>query len=176
MLKIIIAVLIGAVVMIAVFNKVEVAPSNNNETPTSETTTTKYTLSITGEVNKTGTYLINSGGTLGDLITAAGGATNNADTNAYNLDYVLKNNQSFYIAPVYDNADTCSQTPITKVNINSASDVELLTINGVTSKIATNIIAYRTNNGEFKRIEDLKEVSQIGSATFEKMKNYVTLK
>lgn len=176
MLKIIIAVVIGAIVMIAAFNKVEAASSNNEDTPTSETTTTKYTLSINGEVNKIGTYLINEGGTLGDLITAAGGANNNADNKAYNLDYVLKNNQSFYIAPIYDSADTCSQTPITKVNINDASDVELLTINGVTSKVATNIIAYRTSNGEFKRIEDLKEVSQIGSATFEKMKNYVTLK
>lgn len=177
MLKLIVAIVIGAIVMISVLGKIESSASSDTDTSeTSSSSSNTITVSITGEVNKTGTYYINNGGTLSDLITAAGGATSNADERAYNLDYILKANQSFYIAPIYNTTDTCAQTPITKVNINTADSDELLTINGVKSNIATNIISYRTTNGSFKRIEDLKEVSYVGSATFEKMKNYVILK
>lgn len=63
-----------------------------------------------------------------------------------------------------------------KVNINDATSEELQTISGVKSSIATSILSYRVSNGDFQRIEDLKEVSGIGSATFLKMRDYVTLR
>lgn len=179
MFKIIALVLIGAVVMIVTLGNIEKADSSTTTTQTtdsSSSSTTSFTLSISGEVNKPGTYYIGEGSTLSDLITSAGGATSNADEKAFNLDYILKNNQSFYIAPIYNNSDTCSQVEIEKVNINEASNEELQTINGVKSSLATAIVSYRTTNGDFQRIEDVKEVSGIGSVTFEKMKNYITLK
>ena len=56
-----------------------------------------------------------------------------------------------------------------------ASEEELMSINGIKSNIATNIVSYRMTT-PFKRIEDLLNVSYIGNATFEKIKNYVTLR
>jgi len=179
MIKAILAVLVGVVVMIVVMNTVDKMSLTDNTTDTTEKTEENtMSVSISGEINKSGTYYINAGGTLGDLITAAGGATNNADSNAYNLDYTLSKNMSFYIAPIYNSGDTCSQTPIEKVNINTATSEEILAVKGftITSNVANNIVSYRAEKGSFKRIEDLKEVSYIGTATFEKMKNYVTLK
>ena len=37
------------------------------------------------------------------------------------------------------------------------------------------IITYRTNNGEFKTIEDIKNVSGIGEALFDKIKDFITV-
>ena len=175
MIKAIIAVIIGAVVLIVVMSTVDknISGGGGEDTPTDVTT---YTVSIEGQVNKEGTYYIKSDGTLADLIEAAGGVTGNADARAYNLDYALKNNLSFYIAPLYDTSETCAQIEITKYNINSASSEELQKISGVTSKMATGIVSYRIGGTKFNRIEELVNVDGIGAGTLSKMRNYVTLK
>ncbi|MCQ2792259.1 MAG: helix-hairpin-helix domain-containing protein [Bacilli bacterium] len=175
MFKAIIAVVIGAVVLIVVLTSVEKATTDDPGGGGGTTEVTTLTVSIEGQVNKEGTYYINSGSTLSDLIDAAGGVTGNADSRAYNLDYELKNNLNFYIAPIYDTSETCAQVEITKYNVNSASSEELQKINGITSYIASGIVAYR-NGTPFRRIEDLINVDRIGASTLSKIRNYVTLK
>mgnify|MGYP003342033196 CR=1 FL=1 len=94
---------------------------------------------ISGEVTRPGTYLLDQDTTLQDLINKANGVTSNADPLAYNVDYALLNNLTFYIAPIYDNGDTCAVTPITKVNINEDNKSTLMTIDGIGDAIATNL-------------------------------------
>lgn len=132
-------------------------------------------VSITGEVKRTGTYSLKNGSKLYDLIEAASGATSNADAKAYNVDFLLSNGQSFYIAPIYDNSNTCSTEPIEKVNINKADKATLMNVSAFSSTIATEIIEYREKNTSFNRIEELKNVTGIGNAIFAKAKDYVTL-
>ena len=62
---------------------------------------------------------------------------------------------------------------IIKININIASINELMAINGISEKRAQSIIEYRENVALFKSIEDVKKVSGIGEATFEKIKDYI---
>lgn len=62
-----------------------------------------------------------------------------------------------------------------KVNINTADITQLQTITGVGPVTAQKIIDYRTQNGNFGSIEDLKNVSGIGEKTFENMKEQVTV-
>lgn len=61
------------------------------------------------------------------------------------------------------------------ININTATETELDTIPGVGPATARNIIAYRTEQGPFTVIEDLKKVDRIGEKTFEKLKSYITV-
>lgn len=61
-----------------------------------------------------------------------------------------------------------------KININTASKEELLTLTGIGESKADSIISYREENGEFKTIEDIKNVSGIGDSLFEKIKGYIT--
>ena len=89
MIKAIIAVIIGAVVLIVVMSTVDKNITGGGGSEPTDVTT--YPVSIEGQVNKEGTYYIKSDGTLADLIEAAGGVTGNADARAYNLDYELKN-------------------------------------------------------------------------------------
>ena len=62
-----------------------------------------------------------------------------------------------------------------KVSINSASKEELMTLNGVGEAKAQKIIEYREKNGQFKSIEDIKNVSGIGDSMYEKIKDSITL-
>lgn len=65
--------------------------------------------------------------------------------------------------------------PSGKININTAGYEALQEITGVGPVIAQRIIDYRTQNGPFQRIEDIKNVSGIGEKTFEKMKDEITI-
>jgi len=172
MIKIIIGVIVAAIIVIIILQSIDprVDTSGTNTAEVSE----MLTVSISGEITKPGTYLVDLDSSLGSLIEVAYGVTSNADYLAFDLDYLLENNQSLYIAPKYDMSDICAIEPIDKVNINKDNKEKLMTVNGFGSAISDALIAYRANN-PFRRIEDIKNVSGIGNATFEKIKNYITL-
>ncbi|AFG35983.1 competence protein ComEA-like protein with helix-hairpin-helix repeat region [Fervidobacterium pennivorans DSM 9078] len=62
-----------------------------------------------------------------------------------------------------------------KININTASLEELEKLPGIGPSKAQAIIDYRTNNGPFKSIEEIKNVKGIGEKTFEKLKDLITV-
>ena len=72
--------------------------------------------------------------------------------------------------------DTKENTQNAKININTATQTQLETLPGIGPSTATKIITYRKENGKFKTIEDIKQVSGIGDSKFEKIKNYITVK
>ena len=61
------------------------------------------------------------------------------------------------------------------VNINTASQAELETLNGIGPVKAKAIIDYRKKNGAFKSIDDLDKVEGIGGATVKNIKKDVSL-
>lgn len=65
--------------------------------------------------------------------------------------------------------------PVKKVNLNTSSKTELMTLPGIGPSIAERIIIYRDNNGYFKDVEDIMKVKGIGEATLGKIKEMVTL-
>ena len=68
-----------------------------------------------------------------------------------------------------------SQSTNQLININTASKTELTTLSGIGDVKAEAIITYRTTVGSFKSIEDILNVSGIGDAVFEKIKDYITV-
>jgi competence protein ComEA len=62
-----------------------------------------------------------------------------------------------------------------KININQATKSELLTINGIGSATADEIIAYREKNGAFSSIDDLTKVKGIGEKKAAKLSENITL-
>lgn len=62
-----------------------------------------------------------------------------------------------------------------KININTASQQELETLNGIGPSKAAAIIEYRQENGPFSTIEEIMQVKGIGPATFEKIKDSITV-
>lgn len=62
-----------------------------------------------------------------------------------------------------------------KININTATKEELMTLKNVGESKALAIIEYRNKNGLFKTIDDLKNVSGIGDKLFESLKENITV-
>lgn len=62
-----------------------------------------------------------------------------------------------------------------KVSINNATKEVLMTLPGIGESKADAIITYRTENGEFKKIEDLMQISGIGENIFAQIKDNITL-
>src|SRR5258708_8967301 len=64
---------------------------------------------------------------------------------------------------------------IAAVNNNTGNKAEAESLDGVGPVKAQAIIDYRTKNGNFKSLEDVKKVNGVGDATFEKMKKDISL-
>lgn len=173
MIKLIIGVIVAAIILIVILQSID--PDVNGGSNSTAEIYEMLTVSISGEVVKPGTFIVDIDSNLSTLVEAASGLTSNADELAFDLGYLLENNQSFYIAPKYDMSDVCAIEPITKVNINTDNKETLMSVNGFGSAISDAVISYRTDH-VFQRIEDIKNVSGIGNATFEKIKNYITIR
>jgi competence protein ComEA len=63
----------------------------------------------------------------------------------------------------------------TLVNLNAATAADLETLPGIGPALAERIIAYRTEHGGFRRVEDLLEVAGIGPKKFDDLKDRVTV-
>ena len=97
------------------------------------------------------------------------------------VDTVIKVIDKECVCPNIQN-DGCINTEINDsitnvnniININTATLEELMSINGLGEAKAKAIIKYREENGYFKIIDDLLNVSGIGESSFEKIKEYIT--
>lgn len=182
MFKTIIAIIVVTIVVLVALAGVDrltgdIVEGSSNVTSANSSSLTGLSVTISGEINRPGTYLVEKGDTLADLVTYSGGLTGNDDDRCYNLNFVLENKQSFYIAPLRDNSSACAAETIAKVCLNSATKDELDEgVDAFSNSVAQAIVDYRDTNGSFLRLEELKEVTGIGPATFEKCKDYVTLR
>ena len=157
-------------------------------------TTSKIKIHIIGEVTEEGIIELEEGERISDAIEKAGGVTQNADLSKVNLAYILQDGQKLYIPSMNDDNNVqyistengegiIAENNINdksginkKVNINKASQSDLENIPGVGPSLAQKIISFRDENGKFKNVEDLKNVSGIGDKKFESIKDYVDVK
>lgn len=181
MLKTIIIGLVITVVTIVAFSVIQKSSANNSSSGILNGETTQEVVedgdvkvNISGEINHPGDYSIAPTETLGTLIAMAGGVTSKADSKAYNSSIYIGSYVSFYIPPVSEVPAICVEETIEKVNINLADETELKEVGFNTSQ-ASNLVAYRQQNGDFQVLEDILNVKGIGEATFNKVKNKICL-
>lgn len=152
---------------------------------------------IIGSIKNPGIVKIAEGSRIIDAVDAAGGLLEDADITKVNLAYIIDDGTKIYIPSVNDvnssedseyistNAgsnnviDNSNKNSSTKnsssemININTATQSELETLSGIGPSTALKIIKYRTENGNFSTIEDIKNVNGIGDAKFESIKDSI---
>ena len=161
-------------------------------------------IDIKGAVKNPGVYTTNCSDNVSDVIRLAGGLTEEADTSITNLakkisnemviiiytkeevknsnvvDTVVKVVEQECVCPNIQN-DGCINDKIHDtiggnklININTASVEELKKIPGIGESKAKAIVEYRNIHGEFKTIDDIKNVNGIGNNLYETIKEYIT--
>ena len=136
---------------------------------------------VTGAVVQPGVYSLPYGSRVFDAIEAAGGLTEAAVTKPLNLAAFLEDGQKVWVPqatatpiPGIPSAERASGVEVL-VNINTASQNQLEELPEIGPVTAQRIIAYRETNGPFLKIEDIQKVEGIGQATFEKIKDLITV-
>jgi len=122
---------------------------------------------VEGEIVSPGVYILQDGDRVADAIEAAGGFAPDADQGAVNLAAPLRDGDRVHVYRIGDVPQ--------KVNLNTAEAWLLQSLSGIGETLAQRIIDYRNENGPFQLIEDLKKVEGIGAATFEKLKDNITV-
>lgn len=141
------------------------------------------TIDIAGAVKKQGVYRLRANARIQDAILAAGGLAKNADLKQVNRAQSVQDQAKIYIPYQgetsllndQEQVETETASNSDKINLNTASKDDLLKLNGIGDKKAEQIIAYREQNGEFKSVEELKNVSGIGEKTLANLKDQVTV-
>ena len=129
---------------------------------------------IKGAVKNPGVYQMKSGDRVKDALDAAGGLTDEADSQKVNLAQRVEDQMVIVVPKVGEEVTEIPAGGTSKeaakdgkVNINTATVEELKTLKGVGEKKAEAIIEYRKKNGSFKTKEDLMKVRGIGKKLFE---------
>ncbi|MGL5755194.1 MAG: helix-hairpin-helix domain-containing protein [Paraclostridium sp.] len=171
----------------------------NSNVKANESINKKITIFISGAVKSPGVVELNSTNRLMDGVNLCGGVTEEADMNRINLAMKIVD-EGHYIIPkigeevinssnevkdpntnettdkninVSNNEN--SNSDVDKININSASIVELDSLPGVGEVTAQKIIDYREENMNFKSIEEIKNVKGIGENKFNDLKDYISI-
>jgi competence protein ComEA len=151
--------------------------------PTLPPTAAPVRVYVSGAVATPGVYTLPPRSLVDDALKAAGGATAEADLDHINLALEVRDQQQIHVPrkgepaqPGAPASGSAAATPAAKrVNINTATLAELDTLPKIGLVTAQRIIDYRTKNGPFKEIQDLKNISGIGDATFEALKDLITV-
>ena len=177
-------------------NNADISFSEENEVETNEIEEIKekIVVHITGAVQNNGIVKVDEDSRINDVVEAAGGLTEDADLDRVNLAYKVEDGQKIYI-PRKEEAKENTEENIENEEINNneiISDTSgegvienentenyttLVNINtaDIGESTTTKIIEYRKQNGKFKTIEDIKNVSGIGDAKFNSIKDFICI-
>jgi competence protein ComEA len=135
---------------------------------------------VAGWVRRPGVYEFDEGARVIDAIDAAGGARSGALLESLNLAAPLADGIQILVpregetfAPPASGGSVAGVAGL--INVNTAATTELEELPGVGEVIAQAIVDYRTENGPFASVDQLLDVSGIGDATLENIRELVTV-
>jgi len=175
-----IATTAGSVAPAPASSAVAVAPTSASPSVSASPT---VIVDVAGWVRRPGVFEFEPGDRVIDAVERAGGARDGADLTLLNLAAPLADGQQILVPKKGDQASGAATTGTGGVpgstgglvNINTADAATLETLNGVGPVLAASIIAYRTEHGPFTSVDQLDEVSGIGTATLEDLRSQVTV-
>lgn len=137
---------------------------------------------VSGAVENPGVYTLVDGSRVFEVIEKAGGLTIDADDLDINQAALLMDGQRIHVFREGEReAYTLSDFPVSTggqdtsglININTADNDTLCTLPGIGSTRAAAIISFRSQNGSFKRIEDIMLVPGIKDSVFSQIKQLI---
>lgn len=155
---------------------------NTEQTPPDRHTEESIFVYICGAVVSPGVYELPAGSRIIQVIEAAGGLTEDADSLLVNQAQIVEDGEQIRIytkeeakqAEIQMNTEA-GTTADGKVNINTATAEVLMTLSGIGEAKAEAIIEYREEHGDFTAIEDIMNIPGIKEAVFSKIRDRITV-
>ena len=140
-------------------------------------------VAVAGDVQRPGLFTLPVGSRVADAIRAAGGVKAGAKIGFLNLARRLVDGEQVIVG---DMAAPGAGTPMpgpgspasagnAPLNLNAATPEQLDALPGVGPVLAGRIVAYRTEHGGFRSVEQLREVGGIGEAKFADLRPLVSV-
>lgn len=160
--------------------KEESTEEKTAEPSTEESAVPLIGVDVTGAVNMPDqVWMVPEGSRVMDVIALAGGAREDADLSKINLAAYVADGQKIRVPFVGEAEETAEEEKRDETkhltNINLATKIELMELPGIGEAMAERIIAYREANGGFARTEEIMNVSGIGQAKWEALKDLITV-
>ena len=144
---------------------------------------------VHGHVQRPGLYELPAGARVVDVVAAAGGLTETADEAGVNLARPLVDGEQLRVPAPGDPAAPSNGAggggpgaaagpggaAVGPVDLNRADEAALQSLPGVGPATSSAILEWREQNGAFRSVDDLLEVSGIGEKTVEKLRPLVTV-
>jgi competence protein ComEA len=136
---------------------------------------------VAGAVRRPGVYEFADGERVIDAIERAGGALPKADLSLLNLAAPITDGTQILVPKAGPPSATGASpapvggAPAGLINVNTATATELEALSGIGEVLAATIVEYRTTNGPFTAVDDLLDVSGIGPATLDEIRDQITV-
>lgn len=132
---------------------------------------------VSGAVVKPGVYQVPAGSRVFVAVELAGGLTPEADEGSLNQAQALSDGQQIYVYALGEAHDRPGdvQAADGRVNLNTATAEELMSLPGIGQAKADSIISYRESSGGFQAIEDLMKIEGIKEGVFSKIKDRIRI-
>ncbi len=130
--------------------------------------TSEIVVAVSGQVHRPGLVRLPAGSRVADALQAAGGVLPGTDLSAVNLARKLVDGELVAVGV------SVSAQP-GPLNLNTATLAQLDALPGVGPVLAQRIIDFRTKQGGFTRVEELRQVDGIGEETFARLKDLVAV-
>lgn len=159
----------------------DVDKSEENKTDKEEVDKKIY-VHICGSVKNEGVYELENGSRIYELIEKAGGFSDDACKSSINLADELVDKQQIYVLSLDEKEENINLVSMSvgndkgadkKININKADKDTLMSLPGIGSAKADDIIEYRDKNRVFKNIEEIKNIKGIKDNAFNKLKDRI---
>jgi len=130
---------------------------------------------VAGAVARPGVYRLAAGSRVADALTAAGGATDEADPSALNKAAPVRDGQRIYVPRPGETvpAGSAGSDAQLKIDVNHATAAELEALPGIGPTIAARIVRSRGGH-PFARIEELQTRGLVTARVFADIKDMVT--